>query len=86
MDDCIRHWERLIFEVAESASIDYLLMKHPMSSYDEGFVRPLIPYDCDEMKGCGPGTKRTPKKYCAINPKLVTPSYNFLWNHYAKTV
>jgi hypothetical protein len=33
---------------------------------DLGFTRPLIPFDCEEMGGCGPGTLRVPKKSCAI--------------------
>lgn len=77
-----RYWETLLFEVAESSSIDYLLEKHPMSGYDSDFIRPFVPFDCKEMGGCGPGTKRTPEKYCAIDPKIVNEKYNFFWNHY----
>ena len=39
----------------------------PMKAVDEEFTRPLFPFNCQEMGGCGPGTKRTPAKYCAID-------------------
>jgi hypothetical protein len=44
---------------------------------DLGFTRPLIPFDCEEMGGCGPGTLRVPKKSCAIDPKVIDRGYDF---------
>lgn len=75
----IHHWYRLVFEVSEAASIEPLLKYHPMSAEDTTFTRPLVPFDC--KAGCGPGTKRTPKKYCAIDPEVMSPTYKWLWDH-----
>jgi hypothetical protein len=63
--------------VSESGSIDYLLKMHPMSAMDVGFTRPLIPFDCAAMGGCGSGTKRVPKKSCAVDPTVIDRNYNF---------
>lgn len=49
------------------------------------FTRPLLPYDCKAMGGCGAGTKRTPARYCAIDPTLVKRGYNFAWDHHSDT-
>jgi hypothetical protein len=76
-----RYWQSLIYETAETSSLEPLLSKHPMSAADETFTRPLVHYDCDSLGGCGPGTKRTPKKYCAVDPKLMVPGYNWVWDH-----
>ena len=48
---------------------------------DLNFTRPLVPFDCDKMGGCGKGTKRVPKKSCAIDPNIMGPSYNWRWKH-----
>lgn len=76
-----QYWQQLIFEVSETGSLEPLLSRHPMSGEDVNFTRPLVPYDCDAMGGCGPGTKRTPKKYCAVDPSVMHPGYNWVWNH-----
>ena len=72
-------YERLLFEVSESMSTEPLLRLHPMSAVDVNFTRPLIPFDCDKMGGCGPGTKRTPKRSCAIDPGVIGDSYDWKW-------
>jgi hypothetical protein len=59
-------FERLLYEVSEAESIDPLLRLHPMAAVDLNFTRPLVPFNCELMGGCGAGTKRTPKKSCAI--------------------
>jgi hypothetical protein len=46
---------------------------------DLGFTRPLVPFDCDKMGGCGPGTKRVPKKSCAIDINNMNPKYVWEW-------
>lgn len=76
-----RYWEQLIFTVSEASSIDYLLEKHPMHAIDLNFTRPLVPFDCEAMGGCGKGTKRVPKKSCAINPANMNKDYVWRWNH-----
>jgi catechol 1,2-dioxygenase len=35
----------------------------------------LVCWSVGALGGCGPGTKRTPKEYCAIDPALVKPGY-----------
>lgn len=50
-----------------------------MHAEDLNFTRPLVPYDCVAMGGCGPGTKRTPRSYCGIDPSRVNENYNFNW-------
>jgi hypothetical protein len=75
-----RWWERLIYDISFSSSIEPLLHYHPMSAEDSGFTRPLVPFDCEKMGGCGPGTKRVPKKSCAIDFSLINEKY-FRWKH-----
>ena len=62
-----RFWKKLITGVAKAKDNRLLLDLFPMKAMDEGFTRPLFAFNCEEMGGCGPGTKRTPKKYCAID-------------------
>ena len=76
-----RWWERLINDISFSSSIEPLLHLHPMSAEDAGFTRPLVPFDCEKMGGCGPGTKRVPKKSCAIDFSLINEKYNYRWKH-----
>ena len=73
------YWERLLYAVADSASIEPMLKKHPMHAEDLNFTRPLVPFDCIAMGGCGPGTKRTPKISCAIDPSVLGPNYRWRW-------
>ena len=75
-----QYWERLIYEVADSGSIEALERNHPMAAVDEQFTRPLVPFDCEKLGGCGPGTKRVPKKSCAIDPSVVKKGYKWVWN------
>jgi hypothetical protein len=53
---------------------------YPFIVVDLNFTRPLVPFDCEEMGGCGTGTKRIPKKSCAINPTLVDDRYSWEWD------
>ena len=77
------HWINLIRNVSQTNSIQPLLDAHPMSAVDINFTRPLIPFDCGRNGiECGKGTKRTPKKSCAIDfEKLKGKSYNWFWKH-----
>ena len=61
---------------------------HPMAAIDLNFTRPRVPFNCETMaekagkggkNGCGPGTKRTPKKSCAIDESIVNEDYNWIW-------
>lgn len=76
-----RWWERLIFEVSFSSSTEPLLHYHPMRAQDTDFTRPLVPFDCVKMGGCGKGTRRVPRKSCGIDISLVSDKYNFRWKH-----
>jgi len=60
-------WTGLIHEASAAGNAKVLEQHHPYSAVDTGFTRPLIPFDCAKMGGCGPGTKRVPKKSCAID-------------------
>jgi len=74
-----QYWERLLYEVADTASVLPMLRRHPMSAEDANFTRPLVPFNCELMGGCGLGTKRTPKKSCAIDPAVMSIDYNWSW-------
>ena len=76
-----QYWEHLIYDISDNSNIDLLLTNHPMKAEDTNFTRPLVPYDCESMGGCGAGTKRTPKKYCAIDPTVVNKNYKWDWDH-----
>jgi hypothetical protein len=56
-----------------------MLRLHPMEAEDASFTRPLIPFDCEAMGGCGSGTKRVPKKSCSIDPKVDMKTYDWEW-------
>ena len=77
------YWEELLWEASLTGSMASMLRKHPMNATDEGFTRPLVPFTCgspgDERggSGCGPGTKRTPKKSCGIDLNMDFKSYNY---------
>ena len=68
-----RYWQKLISEVSFSGKIDYMLERHPMEAMDEGFTRPLVPFSCE--RGCGPNTKRTPRKSCGIDDTILNEQY-----------
>ena len=74
------YWQNLIFTTAQLGNTDELLRLHPMSAEDETFTRPLIPYNCEAMGGCGPGTKRIPLNSCAITPDLDYSTYDWYWH------
>lgn len=54
-----RFWVRLLYKVSETGDSSIMTRLFPMSAMDTNFVRPMVPFDCS--KGCGEGTKRTPK-------------------------
>ena len=54
-----------------------MLRLHPPQAEDLGFARPMVPYNCLAMGGCGHGTKRVPKKSCAIDLNYDMPNYNW---------
>lgn len=45
---------------------------------DTGFTRPLVPFDCVHIGGCGTGTKRTPRKSCAVDPRTNFKLYDWI--------
>lgn len=59
-----KHWQDLIFQSSVTENLDYVLERHPMKAVDQGFTRPLNYFNCERMKGCGTGTKRTPFNTC----------------------
>lgn len=60
-------WKEVFYSVARAKSSQLLFDLFPMKAVDEEFTRPLFAFNCNEMGGCGAGTKRTPVKYCAID-------------------
>lgn len=74
-----RYWQRLVYEVSKSGSIENMLKMHPMKAEDATFTRPLIPFDCEKIGGCGAGTKRVPKKSCAVDPTVDIKKYDWNW-------
>ena len=79
-----RWWERLIYKVSETGSISHLLRLHPVQTEDSLFTRPMIPFDCVKIGGCGHGTKRVPTKSCAINSATNFTTYNYYWEQNLK--
>lgn len=74
-----RHWQRIIYMASRTGNIDYMLKLHPMEAEDPTFTRPLIPFDCEKIGGCGAGTKRVPKRSCAIDPNTDFSKYDWTW-------
>ena len=62
-----------------------MLKLHPMEAEDPTFTRPLIPYNCAAMGGCGPGTLRVPLKSCAIDLSMDMSKYDWAWFETART-
>ncbi len=56
-----------------------MLKMHPMEAQPADFTRPLIPFACAALGGCGPGTKRVPSKSCAIDPSIPAKDIDWLW-------
>ena len=79
-----RWWERLLYKVSETGNIATLLRLHPISVEDSQFTRPMIPFDCAKMGGCGPGTKRVPARSCAVDSNINFTAYNFYWEQQLK--
>lgn len=75
-----KYWIDLIKEVARTQSIEKLLRNHPMAAEKENFTRPLIPFDCVKIGGCGPGTKQTPIKYCGVDASAIDSNYKWNWH------
>jgi hypothetical protein len=62
-------WWAFVMNVSTSMSQDTIYAKFPPEAEDGGFARPLVPYSCGEDgKGCGAGTKRTPRTSCGGKP------------------
>jgi hypothetical protein len=57
-------WSAVIANVSATKSTSTLLDKFPMEAELENFARPREPYACSNTNTCGPGTKRTPRRYC----------------------
>jgi len=80
-----QYWVDLIQDVSISGSLKPLLHAHPMSAVDLDFTRPMIPFECPggRHQGCGPGTKRTPLKSCAVDRKVLElgSKYNLFYPH-----
>jgi hypothetical protein len=74
-----RYWQRMIYDVSKTGSIENMLRLHPMKAEDPTFTRPLIPFDCEKIGGCGAGTKRVPKKSCAVDPTVDIKKYDWNW-------
>jgi hypothetical protein len=70
-------WAGLVHETSIAGSTRVLEELHPYSAVDSSFARPMVPFDCVKMGGCGPGTKRVPKKSCAID-------FDTNWEEYGK--
>ena len=68
-------WSALIHETSIAGTTAILEERHPYWTIDSNFTRPLIPFDCAKMGGCGPGTKRVPKKSCAIDFNMDFEAY-----------
>jgi hypothetical protein len=64
------------------------MRKHPLPKFigedDAPFSRPMRPYNCKAMGGCGPGTHRVPEKSCAIDLKRDwgKNDYNWFWDQH----
>ena len=76
-------WKDIVDEVSTSKSNKVLMDLFPMKAVDEGFTRPLFAFNCQEMGGCGPGTKRTPSKYCSIDTSVNGDHFDF-WAQWIK--
>jgi len=77
-----RYWERLIFRVSETGSLSTMLKLHPMTAEDAHFTRPMVPFDCKGLGGCGLGTRRVPSKSCAVNFETNFTMYNWWWDQF----
>ena len=63
-----------------------VLCRFVLGPAEEGsFTRPLVPFDCKGMGGCGAGTRRVPAKSCAIDPAVMSASYEWDWKHHNPT-
>lgn len=74
-----RWWERLLYKISETKTISHLSRLHPIFPENSLFARPMVPFDCVKIGGCGPGTKRVPKRSCAIDFDTNFSSYNWYW-------
>lgn len=76
-----RWWERLLIKVSETGSAATLLRLHPYTAEDSGFTRPMVPFNCVKMGGCGFGTKRVPTRSCAIDLNYNMSKFNWYEIH-----
>jgi hypothetical protein len=70
-------WRDLMLGVATAGNSSALLELFPERAEDQGFTRPEFPFNCEQMGGCGPGTKRTPAEYCAIDRTVDYSSFSY---------
>ncbi len=56
--------------------IDSSFSYYPRVKVDKYFARPLVPFDCVQMGGCGKNTLKTPKKSCAVDRELKNFGHN----------
>lgn len=71
-------WKDMIRQASESQSSDPFFHRFPMKSVLKGFIRPLFPFNCKAMGGCGPEvTARMPREYCAIDTRRDWNTYTF---------
>ena len=75
-----RWWEKMLIKVSENGTTAALSkLFPPLKSYDPSFTRPLVPFDCKKMDGCGAGTKRVPEKSCVVDFDFPMRRYNWAW-------
>ena len=73
-----RYWERLIFKASETGTHEHMLRQHPLLPEMLAFARPLVPFSCGGGEGgCGKGTRRGPRKSCAIDLKANMSKHNW---------
>lgn len=58
-------WYDFVMNVSVTSSSQTVYDAFPPKAEDATFTRPRVRYDCGaDMEKCGPGTLRTPRKYC----------------------
>ena len=77
-------WLEILFNASVSGTADLLMERHPLIGVvDTDFTRPLVPFDCKAMGGCGLETKKTPdpENLCSIYPrKNIDEWRRYKWN------
>ncbi len=77
-------WLEILFNASVSGTSDLLMERHPVKGVvDTDFTRPLVPFDCKAMGGCGNGTKKMPNsaRSCSIYPRKSLDEWRmYKWN------